>query len=58
MLGSPSWLILQQISSETEPALFTRTAVEITGTFCSVRCLAEWAYVQSVSKVGGEHDGE
>jgi len=49
---APSWLILQQVSSE--PGLFTRTGLEMAGTFCSVRCLAEWSYVQSVSVTGGE----
>lgn len=55
-MAAPSWLIVQQVSEEAH--LFSRTAVEMVGTFCSVRCLADWSYVQSVSMVGGEQDGE
>lgn len=53
---APSWLILQQVSDE--PALFSRSSLEITGTFCSARCLAEWSWLQaqSVSVTGGETD--
>lgn len=56
------WLMLLQQEPPAPPSVFSLISggAELTGTFCGLRCLAEWAYAKLATEglQGGGHGAE